>query len=239
MKLLDRTFPTPELNLACDEALLEGCENGDGDETLRFWEADRSFVVVGHGNRVAAEVNLETCRALGVPVLRRCSGGGAVLQGPGCLNYAVILRIDREPGLQSVTRTNAFVMGCQRAALASILPGRVQVQGFTDLTLDGRKFSGNAQRRKRGCVLFHGTLLLRLDISLLERLLPRPTRQPDYRADRPHREFLQALGLPADSVKAALREAWGAHESLEPPPTRLTERLARDRYSTPAWNFKL
>src|SRR5689334_4783234 len=97
MKLLDLTLPTPEENLACDEALLDRCDEGVGPAVLRFWQPQQYFVVVGYSNRVEREVNQEVCQARGIPILRRCSGGGAVLQGAGCLNYSLILRIDSDP----------------------------------------------------------------------------------------------------------------------------------------------
>ena len=100
MKYLDLTLPTPEENLACDEALLDGCDDGDGPEVLRFWEPQKHFVVVGYSNRVESEVNVAACSELGIPILRRCSGGGTVLQGPGCLDYSLILRIDSNPAVQ-------------------------------------------------------------------------------------------------------------------------------------------
>ncbi len=81
MKYLDRTLGTAQENLAGDEALLDGCEEGGSDEILRFWEPRQYFVVLGYPNKVSAEVNLDSCRTLGIPVLRRCSGGGTVLQG--------------------------------------------------------------------------------------------------------------------------------------------------------------
>ena len=93
MKYLDRTLRTPQENLAADEALLDWCEEESADEILRFWEPRQHFVVLGYSNRTRTEVNLDSCKKLDVPVLRRCSGGGTVLQGPGCLNYALLLRI--------------------------------------------------------------------------------------------------------------------------------------------------
>ena len=63
MKLLDLTLPSPAENLACDEALLDACEESGGDEILRFWEARETFVVVGYANKVATEVNLDACAA--------------------------------------------------------------------------------------------------------------------------------------------------------------------------------
>src|SRR5687767_7951565 len=125
MKFLDLTLPTPAENLACDEALLDLCEN-ERVEILRFWEAREPFVVVGYGNQVASEVNVEECRRRGVPVLRRCSGGGTVVQGPGCLNYNLTLGIhDQAAALATVTGTNEFVMEQNRAALEQLLGVKV------------------------------------------------------------------------------------------------------------------
>src|SRR3989442_12866689 len=121
MKLLDLTFPTAEENLAFDEALLDWCDEGAGPAVLRFWEPQQPFVVVGYSNRVERDVNVAACREGGIPILRRCSGGGAVLQGPGCLNYALVLRIDYNPALQTVTGTNRFVMERNRPALEKLL----------------------------------------------------------------------------------------------------------------------
>ena len=58
MKYLDLTFSDPASNLACDEALLELCENGEENGILRVWEPDNYFVVLGYSNKVAREVNV-------------------------------------------------------------------------------------------------------------------------------------------------------------------------------------
>ena len=89
VNLLDLTLSTPAENLAADEALLDEREATAGEPVLRLWESPEHFVVVGYSNRVGTEVNEPACRARGIPILRRCSGGGTVLQGPGCLNYAL------------------------------------------------------------------------------------------------------------------------------------------------------
>src|SRR5689334_16956944 len=106
MKILDLTLPTPAENLACDEALLQAAETGNSGEVLRFWESPTHFVVVGYANKVGAEVNVAACDARNVPILRRCSGGGTVLQGPGCLNYALVLRIADDQPTHSIHSAN-------------------------------------------------------------------------------------------------------------------------------------
>src|SRR6266487_4967712 len=119
MTFVDLTLPSPAENLACDEALLDSCEAGECDGLLRFWEAAEYFVVLGYANKAPVEVNIEACQKRGVPVFRRCTGGGAVVQGPGCLNYSLLLRITG--ALQSISETNCFVMQRNRDALQPLL----------------------------------------------------------------------------------------------------------------------
>ncbi len=208
MNLFDHTYPTPAENLACEEALLvEGdAVPGAIPGVLRFWESPAYFVVLGYSNRITTEVNEEACRADGIPIYRRCSGGGTVLQGPGCYNYALIIPAP----VENVTETNRFVMERNRSALEKLLQQPVEVQGVTDLTLAGRKFSGNAQRRKRRWVLFHGTFLLHFDLSRIGKYLRMPSQQPAYRHARPHTEFVRNLGVSPAQLRQALAEAWGA-----------------------------
>jgi len=238
VKLCDVTLPTPEENLACDEALLHQSESGHGDELLRFWEPAQHFVVLGYANQAAREVNLPFCRAQGIPVLRRCTGGGTVLQGPGVLNYALVLRFDSTGPLHSISATNQFVLERHRDALAPLLGAPVRKQGQTDLAIGGLKFSGNAQRRQRRFLIFHGAFLLNLDIGLVERALPLPSREPDYRAGRSHTDFLLNLKLPAEAIKFALRLAWHADEPLSGVPLPEIQRLARERYALDEWNLR-
>jgi len=238
MKLLDLTLPRPAENLACDEALLDAAEAGPGDEVLRFWEPREHFVVVGYANKVAAEVNVAACATHGIPILRRCSGGGTVVQGPGGLNYTLVLRITADGPLHSIGIANQFIMRQNRAALESVVNRPVAVRGHTDLTVGDRKFSGNSQRRKKHFLLFHGTFLLNFDLLLVSELLPMPSKQPDYREHRAHTEFLTNLNVPANEVKAALRQTWKAEEPLDNPPLEKITALARDKYATREWNFK-
>jgi lipoate-protein ligase A len=238
MKYLDLTSPSPERNLACDEALLDLCEGGYPDEIIRFWEPGDYFVVLGYANRFHEEVNLEACRAKRVSVLRRCTGGGTVVQGPGCLNYSLILRINNSPSLLSITETNAFIMNIQKKALESILAKDVTIQGHTDLALGDMKFSGNAQRRRRDFLIFHGTFLLDFDLALVEELLPIPAKQPPYRKNRVHSDFLMNLNLPAGLVKAALRSAWNAAEVIDYAPGQAVIELVNEKYSRSEWNLK-
>jgi len=238
MNYVDLSFPTPEQNLACDEVLLDGAEAGEGAEVLRVWEPRQCFVVVGYSNNVGAEVNVSACEDRQVAILRRCTGGGTVLQGPGCLNYTLVLPIAKGGPLRNVSTTNEFVMRRNQGAMEALLCRPVAVQGHTDLTQDGLKFSGNSQRRRRRFLLFHGTFLLNFDIPLVEALLRFPSRQPGYRRNRSHGEFLVNLLVSAASVKAALAKAWNAKTPFTHVPRNEIQRLACEKYSTRGWTWR-
>jgi lipoate-protein ligase A len=215
MKYLDLTLPTPEENLAADEALLEQAET-NGLEVLRVWEAQRPFVVLGLANQLSREVNVAECARRGLPVLRRFSGGGTVVQGPGCLSYALALTIPESGPLTTITETNRFVMETNRRAIEALAGRAVAVRGHTDLEAGGRKFSGNAQRRGRMALLFHGAILYRADLELIGSALAHPSREPDWRAHRSHGEFLGNLAVSREQLIDRLRDAWHARAPLDP-----------------------
>ena len=238
MFYLDLTLSSPEQNLACDEALLDACEAGELSDLIRFWEPDQYAVVLGYGNQVAREVHVEFCRRVKLPILRRCTGGGTVLQGPGCLNYSLVLGVEGPHPVHSISAANDFIMGRHRDMFAELLRARVERAGQTDLAIAGRKFCGNAQRRRHRYLLFHGCVLLSLDFDVVQEALPFPSRQPDYRANRLHTDFLMNISTPASLLKAEFRRAWAADAPVPHVPTARIDHLALTRYSTNEWNLR-
>ncbi len=233
----------PEQYLAWDEGFLDDAESGTRRELLWFWESPHPFVVVGYGQSVPIEVHSELAQQDQVPVLRRCSGGGAVVQGPGCLNYGLILAVSDESGpTHSITGTNQWVMERQRRALQTLLPHPVVVRGHTDLAMvhgtTEVKFSGNAQRRRRSFLLFHGTILLDFDLTNIERYLRFPSKVPEYRESRGHLEFVSNTRLGRRAVVDALRREWGANEALAVLPSHCMHAAWSARYSRPEWHAR-
>lgn len=238
---------TPAAFLASEEALLDAAESG-GPEVLCFWESARPFIVVGFGQSVEREVDLPACRAANVPIVRRHSGGGAVVQGPGCLNYALILRQDTHPALATVGESNRWIMERNRRALQSVLGDAAiaSVRGHTDLALGGadgieRKVSGNAQRRRKSALLFHGTLLHSLESLGGEsrlNLLHFPSLQPEYRGSRAHTDFVSTIPSTAPDLTDAWKQEWEALAPGCPPDPASVEALMASRYTLDSWNFR-
>lgn len=232
-RLLDLTLPSPVENLALDEALLDELEENGGDPVLRFWESDRLFVVLGLGGHLTDEVHIPACEQDGVPMLRRTSGGGTVLQGPGCLSYALVLPLTFHSDLLNIRSTNRFILERIAKALHQWHPA-IAFRGISDLAIDGLKISGNAQRRKRKALLFHGTLLHGMQGDLIGRYLKHPKREPDYRIGRPHASFLATIDAAPQDIKQAIAEAWSAESLLKSwPHTRMPGAIARITERTP------
>lgn len=236
MFLLDLTLPSAAENVALDEALLDAADAGDlPGEVLRLWESPTPLVVVGRSSQVAVEVDLEACRAANVPVIRRPSGGAAIVAGPGCLMYAVVLRYAGREHLRLLDEAHRHVLTAVADVLGMVI-GNVKQLGTSDLALGRHKFSGNSVRCKRDHLLYHGTLLYDFDLTLIEQLLKMPPRQPEYRLARPHGEFVTNLGIPAAVLRRLLVSGFSAREALADWPHELTARLVVERYSTAAWN---
>jgi lipoate---protein ligase len=235
MRLLELTLNTPAENLALDEALLDEAEAHDGPlETLRLWTAPTPLVVVGRSSRIDDEVRRERCVQLGVPILRRASGGAAIVAGPGCLMYALVLSRQSRPALRAIDAAHRYVL--DRLAAAVVRLGTAAAPGGTsDLTCDGRKFSGNSLRCKRTHLLYHGTLLHSFPLALVGDLLKTPPRMPAYRDGRAHEAFVMNLPATEAELRRALADAWQASERVAVWPERITAQLVAERYGQPDW----
>jgi lipoate-protein ligase A len=233
MRLLDLTLPSLAENLALDEALLLQAEDS-GDEILRLWEWSQIGVVLGAGGRLADDVDSEACRRDRVPIERRSSGGGTVLLGPGCLLFSLVLAYNRAPELGEIRPSYRFILERIRDSLASRV-SKLELAGTSDLARAGRKVSGNAQQRKRRHLLHHGTLLYAFDAERVSNYLRLPSRQPDYRQQRSHADFLGNLPLAAAELKRCLTQSWEALEPMAEWPVDSVRQLVTAKYSRPEW----
>ncbi len=230
---LNSETATPVEHIAIDEALMLHCEQ-TAVPILRTWHSEDLFVVLGRSGIPEEETHLDTCRIDGIPIIRRCSGGGTVLQGTGCLNYALILPIHLHPALHTISTTTTLLLGEIREALRPLLPD-IRIKGYSDLTLNSLKFSGNAQKRSKTTLLFHGTFLLNFDLDQISRYLKHPKKQPDYRENRSHADFLTNLNLTPADITQKLQTHFNAHTPLSRFPESELTRLIASRYQHSTW----
>ena len=249
MYRLSVSLDSPAKNLALDEALLDWAEMQPGGvELVRLWEPDVPFVVVGRSSRLEEEVDLAACQQQGVSVFRRSSGGAAIVTGPGCLMYAVILSYHQRPELRPIDQAHSAVLDRMLKAVRPLVPN-VACAGTSDLILQtspagqtsptcknrGWKFSGNSMRAKRNHFLYHGTLLCNFDLSLITTCLRTPPRQPEYREQRSHDQFVVNLSVPIETLREAIFKSWEAHDFLTDWPREQTFKLATTRYLQESW----
>lgn len=194
-------------NLAVDEALTRAA-GAEGRSVLRLWWGGAPTVVVGRSEVLEQVADLEACRRLGVEVIRRPSGGGTVLLTPEVLSYSLTWPAPGLPDIRAIFRVGARLLVEALAQLG--IPA--EARGISDVAVGERKVSGNAMAKRWGGLLLHGTLLWDLDLDLVDACLRHPPREPDYRQQRGHREFLTTLralgvGSPAEVEGALLISA--------------------------------
>ena len=208
MDVLCWSAPSVTENLALDVELAKSAW-ATGRHLVRFWWGDGPAIVMGSSEQAEDVVDASACEALGVPILKRCSGGGTVLQTGGVLNYSLITPTpgDLNVGASFRHGTNLICAILARLGVTGV------PQGTSDVTVENRKISGNAQARRWKALLVHGTLLVDFDFDFAEKVLLHPPREPEYRQGRSHRDFLvtlRALGVRANRAqieRAAIKAA--------------------------------
>jgi len=249
-RFLELEYPSnPAMNLAVDEAILNAVLEGRVPPTLRLWRNDRS-VVVGRFQRVCDEVDLDLCMRMGIGVVRRVSGGGAVYQDLGNLNYTIALTDDHRL-IKGLTVAESYKVLCswlQRALKLMGLNPEFKPPG--NILINGRKVSGSAQLRRRRGVLHHGTLLVNADLNLMRKALK--TWRDDYRGGEiasirmPVTNLVDELQIKIDfgKLRGILKSVFEETFSVKLVDGRLTdherfivEKLYRERYSRDSWNF--
>ena len=158
MKLhfLDLTTTDPAFNLAAEEYVFEKLPRDS--MYVMLWQNDNAIIVGKHQNTLA-QINEAFVREKGIKVVRRLSGGGAVYHDMGNLNYTIIA--DGDGDLDFGRFCRIVLDALARVGVKGELNGR------NDMTIDGKKFSGNAQYAKQGRVMHHGTILFDSDSSVL------------------------------------------------------------------------
>ena len=237
MGFFGETLPSVEENLALDDAFLMQADAGQGIPILRLWEPTDFAVVLGASRRLREDVLVENCERDGIPIARRSSGGGTVLIGPGVVNATVVLPEDGSPGLGAVDLAQRFVLERFATKLRELVPA-VEILGLGDFAVDGKKFSGSAQRRLKRWFLVHITLLCDFPLDLISRYLALPGRQPDYRQRRSHEDFLMNFGVSRRIVRDALRMAWLSSSQGVPSvplPRELVRSLVSEKFCDKSW----
>ncbi|HOV33564.1 MAG TPA: lipoate--protein ligase family protein [Candidatus Hydrogenedens sp.] len=241
IRVIIHSFSTPEENLSAEEFFFLAKDNSYENDILRIWESEDYFIVLGSSQVVSEEVFFDECISRNIKVLRRCSAGGAVLQGPGCVNFSLSLNLERYPQLRNIRESYNILLSSLYNTLNNKWQINTDIDGISDLCYKGKKVSGNAQRRNSKVLLHHGTLLYEVNYDLMEEILRIPQTQPDYRAGRSHRDFVGFLPLSQEEILDVILSTFAADgffSSLAEEEIVGIQNLAFSKYSNRAWNFK-
>ena len=238
MKYIRNDSTDPYYNLALEEYVLNTLKD---DDYILLWQNDKTVVIGKHQN-AAEEVSIKRAEELGVKVVRRNTGGGAVYHDMGNLNFSFITDWDPEKNmdydmfLKPVIRALAGFGAC------------AEKQGRNDLVIDGKKISGNAQCIHGGRILHHGTLLIDSDLSFIQEIL---NVQPDKIVSKGIKSvrsrvanICEYTSAPIDVgvLKQALIDSFfcgagAAEHILDEAQEEEIKKLAGEKYGTWEWNF--
>ena len=230
------------MNMALDEAIMEGIRAGKALPTIRFYGWKPSAISIGYFQGVRNEVNLEACREAGVDVIRRMTGGGAVYHDTeGEVTYSIIGPLSLFP--ENILESYRYICGDLVDAFAT-LEINAHFEPINDIMVMDQKISGNAQTRRGGILLQHGTILYRVDVEkmftllnvdkvkvsdkLIKSVKKRVTSISDY-SDVPIKKVIKALEKSFSWDREIIRAGYSAEEMAR------ARQLAEEKYRTDAW----
>lgn len=170
-RLIDMRIEDAPTQMAIDEAIALNRLKEDNPNTVRLYRWKPSAVSIGYFQSLEKEVNLDTCSAFGVDVIRRITGGGAVFHDyDGEITYSLVAPESDPKMPRDILASYQVICGAIVEGLKT-LGVDAEFKPVNDITAGNKKISGNAQTRRHGVVLQHGTVLVDSDIRTMFRVL--------------------------------------------------------------------
>jgi lipoate---protein ligase len=231
-------------NMAIDQAIIEELKENRTEPTIRFYKWSPSAVSIGRFQSMESEVNIERCKTENISYVRRITGGGAVYHDNGGeITYSVIAPEDYFP--KSIPQSYEFVCSWIISALGNI-GIQAKFAPINDIITDEKKISGNAQTRKDGVLLQHGTILYKLDLEKMFGLLKISNEKISDKLIKSVEERVTCVSkysdLSQESLYKELAAAFVAGKDYHVAEytereRKRAEELAKNIYSSVEWNF--
>jgi len=262
-RFIDTGVNNAFLNMAIDEAILDVHIQGGVPPTLRVYQWDPPALSLGYNQSIEHDVDLTKCQEAGVEVVRRITGGGAVLHAQE-LTYSIVSAVnDGIP--ESIAGSYRFLsrglIACYKilGLDVELKPGRNKTRStacfsiatLADLTYQGRKLAGSAQARRRNALLQHGSLPIHSHADVLFSLLRFSSETSRQKARSLFNKRMLTLGeavgkdIDVQELKESLRKGFAQtlgkrfyEDSLTEEEIRRSQKLASVKYGTHQWNHR-
>lgn len=249
-RLIDMRVEDAFTQMAIDESIAYARIREETPNTIRLYRWNPSAVSIGYFQSLEDEVNLEACRRLGVDFIRRITGGGAVFHDyEGEITYSLVAP-DNHPKIpKDIISSYRLICGCVINGLRC-LGLDTEFKPVNDIIAGGRKISGNAQTRRYGVVLQHGTVLVDCDVRKIFTVLKvsdvkisdKMIKAAEERVTNIRRQLGRDVSF--DEVRRSLVSGFEETLDISLEPGELTgseEELMekfREKYSSKEWLFK-
>ncbi len=238
-------------NMALDEAILRKAIKKKVPNTLRFYKWKPSTASIGRNQSLHNEIDIEFAKKRGFNVVRRITGGGAVFHDETReITYSIVCPIKTLEVLGAKKVIDQFEIITQGIILGLTNNGLKPEKDIIHcpaILLDGKKFSGNAQLRRKGFILQHGTILLDINPELMYSVLKAPENVGKSRMVRSVRA--KCIGIKnyiknydeqklVNSLERGFQESLGIElekNSFTIEENILAETLVKDKYSNKKW----
>jgi len=241
MLYINNTSNDPYFNMALDEFVVKHL---DPSNDYFYFYQNKPTVVIGRNQNTLEEVNLDYVKKHGIIVVRRMSGGGAVYHDMGNINFSFVVDYRKEDFNSMERFAKAIVKSLSKFGIEPEFSGR------NDITIEGKKISGNAQYVTRNRILHHGTLLFDSDLSVLSKALnvkPEKIKSKGIKSVKSRvtniKDYLPDKTVTVSQFKEMLLKYVFEVEGCELQEYRLTRddmeqiiRLRDEKYSTWEWN---
>ena len=253
VRLLETEYNSAVFNMALDEALmheLEAKSNGSGNQAtvhpfpsaiLRIYGWKPAAVSIGYFQSMELEVQVNECKKRGIDLVRRITGGGAVLHEAE-LTYSFVTNTFASDILQS------YILICNPVVQAIRKLGfDARFAPLNDIIIGkkGVKVSGNAQTRRKNVLLQHGTILLDLDVERMFSVLKVPSEKMKDKVIDDVKKRVVGINRSFDEVATALKQSFSEAFDTQLVADELTseeysrvDSLIREKYSLDSWNWR-
>ncbi|HUT04900.1 MAG TPA: biotin/lipoate A/B protein ligase family protein [bacterium] len=266
MRAIESGTSPAALNMAADESLFVNFDSASAEPVLRLYGWDRPCISLGYFQKANDAIRKKSCEKMGVDVVRRITGGRAVLHDQE-VTYCVVASSRRGPFAGQLLDCYRAIADCLSAGCEALGLDRDKLEVVTgrgtggrsdsaacfmmtsayEILVGGRKLIGSAQKRGDGAFVQHGSIPLRIDMALARSVMHLDGVSGELSAVQGPVCLEEAVGrrLDYEEVRHAIARGFASClgtsielSDMNEGERKVAEKLARDKYSLESWTYR-